>query len=353
MIRLLHCRAIAILSVGLGVIAAPAAVAQIGGQQAFSFLNLPSGAKAAALGGVNVSTRDSDPSMFLSNPALLNAEMDGRLALSFVDYIADIKQSTAAYSFNTATAGRFGIGLTYMSYGKFEQYDAAGNALGEFSVNEYALSVADSYTQGNFTLAGTARLAVSGISGNHSVAALADVGAVFKHPEQDFTVGLTARNIGYQLRPYDGASREPMPLDVQIGASIKPEHMPLRFSLTAHHLQQFDIVYLDPNQRGQLGEDGEEIKKKKTVGDKIARHFAVGGELLLSKNLNVRVGYNHLQRRELRLDNTSGGAGISFGVMLRISQFQLDYTYAGIHASGGANYFTVARNLNTLFTKTQ
>ncbi|WP_375434603.1 type IX secretion system protein PorQ [uncultured Hymenobacter sp.] len=353
MIRLLHCRAIVILSVGLGMGLTPVAMAQIGGQQAFSFLNLPPGAKTAALGGVNVSSRDSDPTMFLSNPALLNSEMEGRLALSFVDYVSDIKQSTVAYAFNTEKAGRFGVGLSYLSYGNFQQYDAAGNALGEFSVNEYSLSVADSYTQGNFTLAGTARLAVSGISGNHSVAALADVGAVFKHPEQDFTVGLTARNVGYQLKPYAGAGREPMPLDVQIGASIKPEHMPLRFSLTAHHLQQLDIVYLDPNQRGQLDESGEEIKKKKTLGDKIARHFAVGGELLLGKNLNVRVGYNHLQRRELRLDNTSGGAGISFGVMLRISQFQLDYTRAGLHASGAANYFTVARNLNTLFTKSQ
>lgn len=353
MIPLLQYRAIAILSVGLGLGAAPAAVAQIGGQQAFSFLNLPTGAKAAALGGVNVSARDSDPTMFLSNPALLNTDMEGRLALSFVDYVADIKQSTAAYAFKEGKAGRFGVGVTYLSYGKFEEYDAAGNSLGQFSVNEYALSVADSYTQGNFTLGGTARLAVSGIAGNHSVAALADVGAVFKHPEQDFTVGLTARNVGYQLKRYVGAGREPMPIDVQLGVSIKPEHMPLRFSITAHHLQQFDIVYLDPNQRGQLDESGNEVKKKKSVGDKIARHFAVGGELILSKNLNVRVGYNHLQRRELRLDNTSGGAGLSFGVMMRISQFQLDYTYAGIHASGGANYFTVARNLNTLFTKTQ
>ena len=142
-----------------------------------------------------------------------------------------------------------------------------------------------------------------------------------------------------------------MPLDVQLGTSFKPEHLPFRFSFTAHHLQQLDIVYLDPNQRGQLDENGEEIKPRKTLGDKIARHFVVGGELLLSKNLNVRLGYNHLQRRELRLENTSGGAGFSFGVMLRISQFQLDYTHAGYHASGGANYFTIARNLDSLFKK--
>ncbi|MET4106522.1 type IX secretion system protein PorQ [Hymenobacter sp. UYP22] len=331
--------------------AAPAAQAQIGGQQAMSFLNLPTSAKMAGLGGVNVSARDADGTMLYGNPALLNEEMDGRLALGYVDYLADIKQSTAAYVFNTQKAGRFGVGLTYLNYGDNKQYDAAGNYLGEFSVNEYALSIADSYTTGAFTLGGTLKLAGSGIAGNHSYAALADVGGLFKHPEQDFTVGLVVRNAGIQLKPYDGADREPMPLDVQLGTSFKPEHLPFRFSFTAHHLQQLDIVYLDPNQRGQLDENGEEIKPKKTLGDKIARHFVVGGELLLSKNLNVRVGYNHLQRRELRLENTAGGAGFSFGVMLRISQFQLDYTHAGYHASGGANYFTIARNLDSLFKK--
>ncbi|GAB3235675.1 type IX secretion system protein PorQ [Hymenobacter seoulensis] len=351
MTRPLRCTIALVALLGLASGGASRAHAQIGGKQAFSFLNLPTSAKLAGLGGVNVSARDADPTMLYGNPALLNPDMDGTLALGYVDYLADIKQSTAAYVFNTQKAGRFGVGLTYLNYGQFDQFDAAGNSLGQFSVNEYVLSIADAYTSGVFTLAGTLKLAGSGIAGNHSFAALADVGGVFKHPEQDFTVGLVVRNVGIQLKPYDGASREPMPLDVQIGTSFKPEHLPFRFSFTAHHLQQLDIVYLDPNQRGQLDENGVEVKPKKSLGDKIARHFVVGGELLLSKNLNVRVGYNHLQRRELRLDNTSGGAGFSFGVMLRISQFQLDYTHAGYHASGGANYLTVSRNLNSLFKK--
>ena len=333
-----------------GLLSQPAA-AQIGGQQAFSFLNLPPSAKLAGLGGANVSSRDADVTMLYGNPALLNTEMDGRLAISYVDYLSDIKQSTATYVFNTERFGRWGLGLTYLNYGEFEQFDAAGTSLGEFSVNEYALGLSKAYTSGNFTVAGTLKFAVSGIAGNHSVAALADVGGIFKHPTQDFTVGLTVRNVGYQLRPYVGAGREPMPLDVQIGASFKPEHMPVRLSVTAHQLQQFDIVYLDPSQRGQLDDNGEEIEVKKSLGDKIARHFVVGGELLFSKNFHLRAGYNHLQRRELRLENTSAGAGLSFGAMLRISEFQLDYTRAYYHASGAANYFTVARSLTSLFSR--
>jgi len=351
MIRLLRGQLVFTLFLLSGLVSGRAGYAQIGGQQAFSFLNLPNGAKLAGLGGANVSSRDGDATMLYANPALLNTDMDGTLALGYVDYLADIKQTTAAYVFNTEHAGRFGLGLTYLNYGSFEQFDAAGNSLGDFSVNEYAVGVSDAYTSGNFTLAGTLKLGVSGIAGNHSVAALVDAGALFKHPTKDFNVGLTVKNVGYQLKAYTGAGHEPMPLDVQLGASIKPEHMPLRFSLTAHHLQQFDIVYLDPNQRGQLDENNNEVTPKKTIGDKIARHFVVGAEVIMSKNFNLRVGYNHLQRRELRLDTRSAGAGMSFGVMIRISQFQLDYTRAYYHASGASNYFTVARNLNSLFKK--
>ncbi len=331
--------------------ARPAAAQQLGGRTVFPFLDLPPGAQQAALGGMNVSTRSDDPTMLFANPALLNAEMDGRLALSYVAYVADIKQSTAAYVFNTAKAGRFGVGVTYLNYGNFEGYDAAGNRLGTFGVNEYTVGVSDAYTKGKFTFGATTKLAVSSIDGSRSVAGVADAGVVYQHPTQDFTVGVAAKNLGYQFSPYPGADRGPLPLDVQAGFTVKPEHMPLRFSLTAHHLQQWDIQYLDPNQRGQPDANGVEKKPTRSFGDNLARHFTVGAALVLSKSLNLRVGYNHLQRRELRLDNTSGSAGLSFGIMLKISGFQLDYTHATLQAAGSSEYFTLARNLNSLFKK--
>ncbi|WP_375417101.1 type IX secretion system protein PorQ [uncultured Hymenobacter sp.] len=321
---------------------------QLGGRAAFPFLELPAGAQQAALGGMAPAARADDPTLLFANPAALHEGMDGRLALSYVDYVSDIRQSTAAYVFNTAKAGRFGVGLTYVSYGDFESFDAAGNSLGSFSVNEFALSVADSYTKGRVTFGGAAKLAVSSIAGSRAVGLAADVGALYKHPAQDFTVGLVVRNAGAQLTPYPGTRRGPLPLDVQLGAAIKPEHMPVRVSLTAHHLQRWDIEYFDPNQRGPLDEAGNETTPKRSFGDNLARHFTVGAELLLGQNLSFRAGYNHLARRELRLDNVSGGAGLSLGVMLKISQFQLDYTYATLQAAGSSNYFTLSK---TLFKK--
>ena len=334
-----------------GVMVRPAAAQQLGGRTVFPFLDLPPSAQQAALGGMSVSARNDDPSMLFASPALLNPEMDGRLALSYVAYVAGIRQSTAAYVFNTQKAGRVGLGITYLNYGSLESYDPAGNSLGTFGVNEYTVGVTDAVTKGNFTFGATAKLAVSSIAGSRSLAGVADAGVVYKHPTADFTAGLAVKNAGYQLAPYPGTDRGSLPLDVQLGATIKPEHMPIRFSLTAHHLQQWDIQYLDSNARGPLDANGVAKKDAKNFGDNLARHFTASAALVLGKGLNIRVGYNHLQRRELRLDNTSGSAGLSFGVMLKISTFQLDYTHATLQAAGSSEYFTISRNLNSLFKK--
>ncbi len=300
---------------------------------------------------MNASARSSDPTQLFGSPALLNAEMDHTAAISYVAYVGDIKQSTAAYVFNTQKRGRFGLGFTYLNYGDIESYDAAGNPLGIFGVNEYAFTGADSYTKGQFTFGLAAKLAVSSIAVNRAVAVAGDAGVLYKHPTQDFTVGLVLKNAGYMLKPYIASVREPLPLDLQFGTTIKPEHMPLRFTLTAHHLQKWDIQYLDPNDAGTTNANGDTTRASKNFGDNLARHFTVGAELLLGTGFHVRVGYNQLQARELRLANTSGAAGFSFGAMLRISQFQLDYTHATLQAAGSSNYFTLSRSLDSFLKK--
>jgi hypothetical protein len=328
-----------------------AAQAQVGGRATFPFLSLPPSAQLAASGGMNASARSADPTQLYGNPALLNADMDHAAAISYVTYVGDIKQSTAAYVFNTEKKGRFGLGFTYLNYGDLQSFDAAGNSLGTFAVNEYAFTGADSYTKGKFTFGLAAKLAVSSIAENRALALAADAGVLFKPSPQDFTVGLVVKNAGYMLKPYIASRREPLPIDVQLGTTIKPEHMPLRFTLTMHHLQQWNIQYLDPNDRGTTNAAGDTVRASRNFGDNLARHFTVGAELLLGTGLHLRAGYNHLQARELRLDNTSGSAGFSFGAMLKISQFQLDYTHATLQAAGSSNYFTLSRRFGAASPK--
>jgi hypothetical protein len=325
--------------------------AQVGGQRVFSFLELPGNAKQAALGGVNVTAGAHDVNMVAANPALLNKEMDHQLSLSYTGYLADIKQSHVAYAFHTEKYGLWAAGINYLNYGDFVQRDPTGAVEGSFSVNDYTLNLTHARQVEAFTLGATAKVAVSSIAGNQAVGLLVDAGVAFKHPEKDLTVGLAFKNAGYQVKPYDGGERQPMPFDAQLGVSYKPEHMPVRLSLTAHRLYQFDIVYLDPNAPRQLDENGNEVKEEKKLGDKIARHFVAGAEFVFSKNFQVRAGYNHLRRRELRLDTASGGAGLSLGAMLRVRKFELNYSSAFFHPSGATHYITVSTDTSTLLKK--
>lgn len=325
--------------------------AQVGGQRAFMFLEMPVSAKQAALGSINVSAFGHDVNMVAANPALLNPEMDRQLSLSYVGYLADIKQSNMAYAFNHEKLGRWAASIHYLNYGDFVQRDAAGTEEGNFKVNDYTLSLSHTRQSEAFTIGATAKVAVSSMADNKAVGLLADVGGLFKHPERDFTIGLAFKNIGYQVKPFDDGERQAMPFDAQLGASYKPEHMPVRLSLTAHHLYQFDVVYLDPNARGQLDANGNEIKEDKKLGDKIARHFVAGTEFIFSKNFQVRAGYNHLRRKELRLENASGGAGFSLGAMVRVRTFELNYSSAFYHSSGAGHYITISTNTGTLLKR--
>jgi hypothetical protein len=318
--------------------------AQIGGKRTFSFLALPANSKVAALGGIYIADPNPEGGALLANPALLQAGQHRQVAFSFTDYVADVSQNTLTYVTAPSQKKRWGFGLSYLDYGDFIQRDAAGQQEGRFSVYDYALSLTHATTIAPFTLGASVKLAVSAIAEYRAVALLTDIGGFFKHPDKDLTLGLTFKNLGYQVRSFAGHGREPTPFDVQLGLSYKPEHMPFRFSLTAHHLQQPDMVYLDTAARS-----GNNPTLKTSVADKIARHLVVGGELLLSKNLNLRLGYNHLRRKELRLENAPGTAGFSMGMLVRIKGFQLNYARVFYHQSGGSNFLTFGTDLGRFF----
>ena len=320
---------------------------QVGVRQTFSFLDYPAGARLAALGSINVSSPSTDVTMLQANPALLQSDMQKHLALSYTDYLADISLSSVFYAINHPKLGQWGAGLQYMGYGDFTQTDPTGQATGSFSVHDYVLSVTHATTIKPFTLGATLKFALSGIAEYKAMAALVDLGGVYKHPEKELYVGLALKNIGYQLKTFTGENREAMPFDAQIGVTYKPEHMPLQFSITAHHLQQFNISYSDTTQTGLYLSNPPAT----SFGDKLARHFVVSTQFLLSKNFQVVAGYNHLRRQELRLETKSGGAGLSLGAMVRIKAFELTFTRAYYHVAGASNAFTVISNVAPLFKK--
>lgn len=316
---------------------------QPGGGRSFEFINMPSNARVAGLGGINVSVSDKDVNMLLSNPALISESTHNHVSLNHFLYLADISLSNLVYGFHHEKAGSFALGLQYLNYGSFEAYDETGLEQGNFGANEYAVTLGNSRSIKAFTIGASLKYVSSTISSFHSGAILMDIGGIFKHPQKDFTVGMVIKNFGVVVREYSETSQTNLPFDVQLGTSFKPEFMPLRFSFTAYNLYRPGDSYPVPPRSSQNNN-----QESGTV-DKIMRHLNFGAEVILSKNVNLRAGYNHLIRKELRIDEYSGGAGISLGLMFRIKAFEFAYSKAFYHVAGGSDYFTLTSNLNSIF----
>ena len=327
------------------------AVAQpFGGQRVFSFLDLPTHARVAALGGQVATATSPDGAYHLNNPALADSVKGNDLSISLMPYLAAAKYYTLQYGLPIQSKGKWAAGLQYLSYGQFNLTDPAGHPLGTFSANDYALSLTHARTEGNFTLGATIKAVGSSIETYSAFGILADVGGVWRHPKQDLTFGLVAKNVGYLLKNY-GPADASLPFDLQAGVTVKPQYAPIRLTVTAHHLQRFDISYNDPSLNIRYDLSGNPIPTAISAGEKIARHLSVGAELLISRNVHLLVGYNHQKHQEGKLATGGGGAGVSFGVSVQARGFQLTYGRFSSIPTAGTSQLSVRVDLDRFLTK--
>lgn len=318
--------------------------AQLGGSRVMNFLSLPANAHTSALGGNNVSATGS-PGLIWNNPALLDTSMHQQALLSYQPFFADISHTVLSYSRQVGTSGMWHAGLRFFNYGDINGFDPTGQATGTFDAAEYSLQLGHSRQSGPFRLGATLRFAASRISSDAASALALDLGAVFVHPKQDFSIGLAVQNLGFVVVDYAVDNSSQLPLDVQVGASLKPTYMPVRFHLTAANLNRGNISFFDPS-----GVVDPEAAAPGSI-DQLFRRLNLGLEFLFSQNFHFRAGYNHLIRQELKLPQASGGAGFSFGLMLRVSRFRMEFTRQIYHAVGGRTFLTLQTDLQGKLSK--
>ncbi len=325
---------------------------QTGGKNAFEFVNLPGNAHVAAIGGKNVSVYDRDVNMVWQNPSLLRDTMNRYLSVNYIPFFASIKGGSMSYSHKFRKIGTVAGGIQYINYGSIIERDETGNDLGTFRPQDLVVMIAKSHTIGVFTLGGSLKYVSSAITPSYtSYALMTDIGGIFRHPKRDFTIGLVFKNIGFALKKYTKDAPARAPFDVQLGASYKLEHLPVRLSLTAHHLYKYDIAYLDTAQNKKYDLDGKEIIQKKNVADKILPHFIIGTEFIFAKGLHARLAYNFQRRREMRLEDKAGGTGFSWGIMLRIKSIEFAFSRATYSLAGGKNWVTLTMDMGRMFGK--
>jgi hypothetical protein len=81
-------------------------------------------------------------------------------------------------------------------------------------------------------------------------------------------------------------------------------------------------------------------------GEKLARHFSYSVEILISKNIHIRGGFDYQRRQEMKLIQRPGIAGFTFGVGLYFKKFTIDYGFSVFSRAGFNNMLTFSTNLS-------
>lgn len=314
--------------------------AQLGGNYVFGFLNLPTGARAASLGGYASPTADKTLDFAIFNPSLANESMIGNYSIQQAIMPSGITFGTVS----TAISLKKGIlvpFIRHVSYGSFQGYDATGNATNTFSAFDFKAGASYAYPINPvFTLGVNAGIIGSYLETYSSYGFAGSFAVQYHHKNELIHASLLARNVGVQFKGYTGFedALNPLPLEIQGSLSIKLKHAPLRFTFIAHHLNQWKIGYYDPSILPKIdGLTGDTIQPP-NVGffEQLGRHLAVQAELVTKGVFQLRIGFDYHRRQELKLEQTPGLAGLSFGIGLNFRKFRLDYGFM-VYSKAGMN----------------
>lgn len=278
-----------------------------------------------------MSTADGDLSVFAENPALLDSVDMGDAVVLYNPFFSDINAFTGQYATEVGGLGVFGFGLTYINYGAFQQTDETGAESGTFSAQDFVFTVGKAHRVGPFVLGSNLKFVQSGIAGYNASAMVVDIGGIYSLPRSGFTAGLAISNLGVIFSDYTELGGE-LPLDVSAGITFKPEGMPIRFTLTGHNLTDTGNQFFDTDNNPNFA-------------DQIFKRMSIGGEILFSDNFHVLLGYDHNRKRELTLEETAGGAGFSYGFMIRMKKYQFRFSRATYQAAGGTSFISLQTNL--------
>ncbi|HSQ75513.1 MAG TPA: PorV/PorQ family protein, partial [Bacteroidota bacterium] len=207
--------------------------------------------------------------------------------------------------------GRFGAGILFTNYGTFDETDLLGNTTGSFGANDIALSIAYALPlEENLFVGGAVKFIYSGIGDYSSTGLAADLGVLYTIPESRFSVGASIRNLGAQISAYN-TTREDLPLDVGIGASIVPKGLPLLLNVGVHRLTDDADDFLDR-----------------------FRSFTVGGEFTLSSVVRLRIGYDNARRKDYKIGSSADLAGFSAGLGVLVSGYDVNYALSSLGKAG-------------------
>ncbi len=288
----------------------------------YRFLELSPNAKVAALGNYHASMMDGDFSLYHLNPAYLDGSQTGDVSATFVNYLVDTKMGVINTVYKLDELQTLGFGIRFMGYGEFDLLDDDGNNLGDMGVLDLALSGAYAYRLSErWSAGGELNFIYSGYGEYKSNGLAASAGLLYKDIESHFSVGLAIKNLGRQLVAYNGII-EPLPLDISLSITKKPDRFPAEINFTARQLNKWNM-----RQFGEAEDPG--------FIDNMARHLVVGGRFFFGDNFTFSLGYNHYLHEQNQVRENFDFAGMGIGVGFKVKSINIDMARSSYSKTGG------------------
>ncbi|MBK7668658.1 MAG: type IX secretion system protein PorQ [Sphingobacteriaceae bacterium] len=336
---------------------------QVGGPTTYRFLEIPMPARAAALGGNSMSIWGDDINLYYSNPALLNEKCVKQVALNYCNYIADMNFGNVAYAHHFKNIGTVAGGIQFFDYGKFDKRDEYDIKEGNFKAADYSLnlSIARRLKDTSFSYGVTLKTIYSHYDIYNSVGNAVDLGLTWVH-KSGFIASAVVKNVGVIWKPYDkNNDTTKLPVTTQLGISYKVKKAPFRLIFVYDNLTKWDLTYTSPLNETETSNLFGETPKEKTKwqkfsdnvkkgGDKLGRHMTFATEIILTKNFNLRVGYNWRLHKEMMLPDKRTASGLSFGFGFKINRFALSYAYTKYNITGTSSVIGITTHLGA-YTK--
>ena len=287
----------------------------------YAFLRNDVSARAAALNGSFVSMT-ADPNVLFYNPASLATITSPKVSLGYFKNLLDVNSGSLVYAQELQGVGNLGVGIEYVDYGSFDRTDVSEDNLGTFSANELALVAGyGMMVDDESSIGANIKLIHSSIAEYTSTGLAVDLGYLYQIPSENITIGGSILNLGRQLSEY-GTTREDLPLDVVIGITKRPEHLPVLLNLNFHKLNE----------------------QRSRALDRLTS-FTFGAEFLMSESVRLRLGYNNEQHKDLKLGTTAGLAGVSLGAGFIFNEYLIDYAFNSYGKIGGLHRISLGMNL--------
>jgi hypothetical protein len=280
-----------------------------------------------------------------NNPALLQQKVSHQINTSFNAFLAGAKAyglTGAGYSKKLQTT--FGGHVHFLDYGYLPATDAAGNVMGQFRPVDYVVqgSAARKYLQ-RWSYGLTVKFIQSSYGQYRSSAIATDIGLHYNDSSRLFSAAVVVKNMGVQIKSYT-TEKEELPFDLQAGLTKRLLKAPFAFSLTAQHLQTFDIYYNDTT----FNRDNNFSPPSSAI-NKLLTHLVLATHVYAGKQLEAIVAYNFLQRRDLSIDSEAAGfTGFSAGLRIQFNKLQVLYARSAYQRGVAANQIGVTIHLDKL-----